>query len=319
MTTLHTKLKATTFLTDGGLETELIFNKGIDLPHFAAFPLIDQPLNRNILKSYYKGYLELARKYQTGFILESPTWRANPDWAFKLGYSNKGVSRINIATIALLKELCDEYSNSIQNLFISGCIGPRGDGYAVKNTMSSESAATYHDLQICALKNGGANFISALTMTYTEEALGIVQASKNNDIPVVISFTVETNGNLPSGETLKSAINKIDQATNSYPLYYMINCAHPTHFMDKLEEEEAHWKSRIQGIRANASCKSHSELDEATELDLGDKEQLGKLHATLKKYLPNLNIYGGCCGTDTSHITSICNHIINKTITQQIP
>ena len=309
METLDIRLRATAYLTDGGLETDLLFNKGIELPHFAAFPLIDNPVHRNILIDYYKDYIELAKTHNTGFILESPTWRANSDWGFKLGYSEKGLVQLNKDAIVLLKEIRESYNDALEDSLISGCIGPRGDGYVVDAVMTADEAATYHHMQIEAFKNAGADLVSAITMTYINEALGIVRAARTNRIPVVISFTVETDGKLPSGETLEDAITEIDEVTDGYPLYYMINCAHPTHFMNSIEGDH-HWKSRIQGVRANASCKSHAELDESTELDTGNKEELGALHSILKEQLPNLKVFGGCCGTDASHIESICKHVI---------
>ena len=309
MTTLQTTFGISNYLTDGGLETDLIFNKGIDLPYFAAFPLVEQPAHQNILKNYYKDYLEIAAKNQMGFILESPTWRASMDWAYRLGYSKEDLVRVNQKAITLLKDLKDEYSHHISEILISGQLGPRGDGYVIDNLMSPTQASDYHKLQIRAFKESGADLISAITMTYVDEAVGIVQEAKSNDIQVVISFTVETDGNLPSGESLEEAISVVDAETDSYPIYYMINCAHPTHFMDKVEQK-SFWKERIKGIRSNASCKSHAELDEATELDIGDKEALAKLHAALKMHLPNLKVFGGCCGTDASHVDAICEHIL---------
>ncbi len=302
-------IKQTTLLTDGGLETDLIFNKGIDLPHFAAFPLVECPEHQHTLKSYYKAYMDLAKTHQTGYILESPTWRANPDWGYKLGYSKADLSRINQKAITQLNELRTSYKNDIETILISGCIGPRGDGYIVDEAMTIDEAEIYHNTQVSAFKESKADLVTAITMNYINEAIGIAKAAKSHNIPVVISFTVETNGHLPSGEPLKEAIQKVDNATNNYPLYFMINCAHPTHFINKIEKDSS-WKSRIHGVRANASCKSHEELDQSTQIDVGDKVALGALHIELKSHLPNLNVYGGCCGTDVSHVSSICNHVL---------
>ena len=310
MTLLNSKIKSTIFLTDGGLETDLIFNKNISLPHFAAFPLVEDPKYQQVLNDYYREYMDIAAKQGTGFILESPTWRANPDWGYKLGYSKEDLMEINQSAIHQLKILKRIYTPKIKNIFISGQLGPRGDGYRTINTMTVNEAANYHNLQIMAFKNSDVDLVTAITMNYSEEALGITKAAKKSNLSVVISFTVETDGNLPSGETLKEAISKIDKATNNYPIYYMINCAHPSHFINKINVDGS-WKHRIKGVRANASCKSHAELDESTELDKGDKTELGDWHTILKKHLPNLAVYGGCCGTDSSHIQSICNYIMN--------
>ncbi len=310
MTDIKSIINSTSFLTDGGLETDFIFNKKIDLPHFAAFTLVENPKYIDTLANYYKEYMDIAKRNNTGFILESPTWRANPDWAYKLGYSKNDLINVNKTAIKQLKKLKESYKNDINTIFISGQLGPRGDGYQIDNAMSIDEAANYHSLQINAFNDAGTDFITAITMTYINEALGITKSAMAAKIPAVISFTVETDGHLPSGESIEEAIAKIDKITDSYPLYYMINCAHPTHFIDKLENN-AEWKSRIQGIRANASCKSHAELDESTELDTGDIIDLGQWHSKLKSQLPKLSVYGGCCGTDASHVNSICQHVIN--------
>lgn len=306
---LRHQLDAIIHLTDGGLETDLIFNKNIDLPHFAAFPLLEDPRQREILRNYYKEYLELAKQYKTGYILESPTWRANSDWGYTLGYSIDDLTRINILAIKELALLKKQYSEDIPSILISGQIGPRGDGYHINNAMTADQASEYHTLQINAFKAGGVDMVSAITMNYVEEAIGIVRAAQSLEIPVVISFTVETKGHLPSGESLEGAINRIDIDSNSYPLYYMINCAYPTHFLDKLEQASK-WRSRIKGIRANASCLSHEELDNATTIVKGDRKELGELYGALKTHMPTLSVIGGCCGTDASHIKSICDHIL---------
>ena len=302
------KLKTSIFLTDGGLETDLIFNKGIDLPHFAAFPLLECPEHRNTLRAYYHEYMDIAKKHKTGYILESPTWRANRDWAYKLGYTEKDLISVNKLAIDQMNILKKAYALDIETILISGQLGPRRDGYQIQNKMAVDEAENYHGLQMSIFKNAQVDLVSAITMTYSNEALGITKAAIKQNLPVVLSFTVETDGHLPSGESLKDAIEKIDHETNSYPIYYMINCAHPTHFINEIKKP-SNWKSRIKGIRANASCKSHEELDNSTELDIGDKIELGQLHKTLKTHLPDLAVYGGCCGTDASHVKEIYKHV----------
>jgi len=295
-------------LTDSGFETTLIFHHDIDLPHFASFYLLDKPKYDDVIYKYYTDHLEIAQKYHLGYILESGTWRANRDWGFKLGYNESELARVNTLAIKQLKAIREEYSIHLPFILISGQIGPAKDGYTITEVMTADEAQQYHDLQIKAFKSAGADFASALTMGYIDEALGIVNSAKENNLPVVISFTVETDGNLPSGETLKNAIETIDRLTNSYPLHYMVNCAHPSHFINQLNDD-GDWKLRIKAIRANASCKSHAELDEATELDRGDILDFGQWHTILKEKLPNLNVYGGCCGSDIEHIAEICKNI----------
>lgn len=299
------------FLTDGGLETTLIFLEGFELPYFAAFDLLQNPEGYGAIKDYYSRYLKIAKKYKTNFILESPTWRANPDWIEKIGYHGNQLYELNAKAVNLSADLRAEFENEIDSILISGCIGPRGDGYAPDNSMTIEEAQHYHSQQIKALSQTPVDFISALTMNYLEEAIGIVKAAASFDLPVVISYTVETDSKLPTGMSLKDAITKVDENVNVPPLYYMINCAHPTHFLNELKEHEnEEWIKRIKGIRANASCKSHAELDEATELDRGEPKELGEAYKKMKDYFPHLNVFGGCCGTDEEHIVQIIDQIV---------
>lgn len=298
------------FLTDGGLETSLVFLEGFDLPYFAAFDLLKTQEGYEVIKQYYSRYLNIAKKYKTNFILESPTWRTNPDWIEKIGYSKNELFSLNEKAVALLSDLKSEFKNDISSILISGCIGPRGDGYVPDNCMSVAEAELYHSQQIKALIQTPIDFVSALTMNYIDEAIGIVKAAASFNLPVVISYTVETNGKLPTGMSLKNAIEKVEESVSIPPLYYMINCAHPTHFLNELKQyENEKWIKRIKGIRANASCKSHAELDEATELDRGIPKELGKEYKKLKDSFPYLNVFGGCCGTDEEHILEIIDQI----------
>ncbi len=300
------------YLTEGGLETTLIFQKGIDLPHFASFELLRSQAGRQALRAYYRPYLELARLYQLNFIMDTPTWRANPDWGYKLGYAQHEINQINEDAVHFLKQI-KRTANLNTQVLINGCIGPRGDGYHAIHQMSFEEAYRYHHPQIHALSKNGVDLVSGLTITYPEEAIGIVQAAKASKIPVVISFTVETDGRLPSGTSLEAAIEQTDEMTGSYATHYMINCAHPNHFSERLADGiSKNWTKRIKAIRANASTKSHEELDQSTELDRGDQHDLARKYADLKKLLPNLKIWGGCCGTDHQHLKSICEKLIRE-------
>lgn len=293
------------FLTDGGLETTLIFHNGLELNDFAAFELLNTAEGRQTLKEYFDSYLTIAKRYQRGFILEAPTWRASPDWGTRLGYSAQALAELNRESIALLEQIRQTYKTDGAPLVISGCVGPRGDGYDPAVRMTVAEAENYHKTQIDVFRDTDADMISAITMNYTEEAIGITRAAKAAGMPVVIAFTVETNGTLPTGQALKDAILAVDNATQSAPAYYMINCAHPSHFDTVLTEGEP-WLDRIRGIRGNASTKSHAELDEATELDDGNPVEFGAQNIALKKSLKKLTVLGGCCGTDHRHIEAIC-------------
>src|SRR6478735_3021846 len=237
------------FLTDGGMETTLIFHEGLDLPHFAAFVLLDSPEGRQKLKKYYEAYLAVARARGVGFVLDSPTWRANPDWADTLGYDAAALRAINVRAIAFLEQLRADWEAPGLVCIISGAIGPRGDGYKAGN-MDAVEAQAYHEAQIAAFVEGGADMVTAYTLTSINEAIGIARAAKRQRIPSAISFTVETNGRLVNGETLREAIEAVDRETDASPEYFLINCAHPTHFENALQAGEA-WTMRIHGIRAN--------------------------------------------------------------------
>ncbi len=289
------------FLTDGGIETVLIFHEGLDLPQFAAFDLLKDDEGMAALRRYYEPYAALARDREVGFVLESPTWRASPRWAAELGYSEAELDQLNRKAIALMEELRDEYADGAP-VVISGCVGPSDDGYNPAEMLSANAAHEYHRTQIGTFADTAADMVTAITMTYAEEATGVARAAAEGGIPAAISFTVETDGRLPSGQTLADAIEQVDADTP--PAYFMINCAHPTHFEDVLGDGGA-WTERIRGLRANASTRSHAELDEATELDEGDPEDLGARYAALRAGLPRLNVVGGCCGTDHRHVAAI--------------
>lgn len=292
------------FLADGGIETSLIYRDGFQLPYFAAFDLLKSEEGVAGLRRYFEPYLRVARERGLGIVLESPTWRANPDWAEKLGYSEKDLADIQRRSIELLVGLRTEYEAARTPVVISGCIGPRGDGYDPGRMMSSWEADAYHAAEVRTYAATEADLVTAITMNYAEEAIGVARAATDAGMPVVISFTVETNGRLPTGQSLEEAIAQVDEETDEAPAYYMINCAHPTHFAREIAKGGS-WLQRLRGLRANASRKSHSELDRATELDAGDPIDLGRRYADLRRSHRGLTILGGCCGTDFRHIEQI--------------
>ena len=289
------------FLTDGGIETTLIFHHGLELPAFAAFVLLRDEAGTDELRRYYAPYLELAREAGVGLVLESPTWRASPRWAAELGVSERELDELNRKAIALMEELRGEAAGTV---VISGCVGPQDDGYNPTTKLTAAEARDYHATQIATLADTAADMVTALTITYAEEAIGLALAARDADIPVAISFTLETDGRLPSGQGLGEAIAEVDAATDAASGYYMINCAHPTHFEAVLEPGAA-WRERIGALRANASTKSHAELDEAEELDEGDPVDLAARYAAVRDKLPRLTVLGGCCGTDHRHVGEI--------------
>jgi S-methylmethionine-dependent homocysteine/selenocysteine methylase len=294
-------------LTDAGLETVLVFDEGIDLPHFASFPLVDSDEGRAALRRYYGPFLELARDRDVPLVLAAPTWRANSDWGRLLGYEDDDLAAVNRRALALVESARDEVLEPAERgrVVIEACIGPRSDAYRPTLLMDADEAQAYHAVQLRTLADAGCTQATALTLTYVEEAVGITRAATAAGLPIGIGFTVETDGRLPSGDSIEEAILAVDTATDGAAESFMINCAHPTHFADALPDGDS--RTRIRGLRANASALSHAELDEAEELDSGDPEDLAERYVALRRDLPGLEVVGGCCGTDIRHVTAICD------------
>lgn len=298
------------FIGDGGLETTLIFREGIELPQFASYVLLRDAAGTEALRRYYRAYLEIARHHGTGFTLDTPTWRANADWGAKLGDDAAALAEVNREAVAFAEEIRGEEESAELPIAICGTVGPRGDGYRPQQLMSAEEAERYHRAQIQTFAATNADIVAAYTVCYAEEAIGIVRAAVAVEMPVTISFTLETDGRLPSGQSLEGAIAAVDAETDGAAAYFMVNCAHPSHFAGIVEGGGA-WLRRLGGVRANASSKSHAELDEAADLDSGDPVALGAEYRALKAGLPNIRVLGGCCGTDQRHVESICSSWLN--------
>jgi S-methylmethionine-dependent homocysteine/selenocysteine methylase len=296
MSTTLPQLAGRPVVTDGGLETDLIYHHGVDLPDFAAFPLVDDERGRELLSRYYGAYAAIAERAGAALQLETPTYKANPDWAGRLGYTAAGLRRVTRDSVRLARRV------EHPDLLVSGTVGPRGDGYLGGAEVDPDEAAAYHAPQIDAFAEGGADLITAFTLTGAGEAIGIVRAARDAALPVAISFTVEVDGRLPDGTTLPAAIAMVDAAAR--PDYFMLNCAHPTHLAAALTDG-GDWRSRIAGLRVNASERSHEELDAATELDEGDPAELARAQDRLRPLLPNLAVIGGCCGTDARHVAAM--------------
>jgi homocysteine S-methyltransferase len=299
------------FLADAGLETVLSFQQGYTLPAFASFVLLQHERGRAALRRYFEGFARLAREHGTGLVLETPTWRANLDWGKSLGYNAVALAEANRAAVALLAQVRADWDTPATPIVISGNLGPRGDGYRADKRMSAAAAHDYHLAQIATFAGTEADMVAAFTLTYPDEAIGIVDAAAACEMPVAISFTLETDGRLPSGDALSEAIQRTDTETGSYAAYYMINCVHPTYAEPALVDPGP-WRERLHGVRANASRRSHAELDESTELDDGDPEELGEEYLALHNLLPRMNVVGGCCGTDERHVDSIARHLTGR-------
>lgn len=286
------------FVCYTGMETDLIFSKGIDLPEFAAFPLLKTRVGRELIGEYYRQLIALGKQKKIGVILDSVTWVASRDRAKALGYTPDELREVNVRAVEMMRQAHDEFGD-VPTL-LSANIGPRGDAYDRKSAMSEIVAEDYHAEQVGFIAQSCADFITAYTIANVEEAIGMVRAACAVKMPIVISFTVETDGRLPSGMALGAALKLVDEATDSYALYYMINCAHPSHFEHVLDDAVS--MERLRGLVVNASACSHAELDNATELDDGDPAALGLAVKGLSLKYADICVLGGCCGTDMRHL-----------------
>ena len=293
-----------TLLTDSGIETEIIFGVGRDLPAFAVFPLLSDDEGRVILERYYREHVAVAAEHGLGYVFETPSYRSSADWGTTLGYSQEELDSIDREGVAFLEWIRDTSSDRLGPSPVSGLLGPRGDGYVVGATMSSELSRAYHSHQIEVFADAGCDLVSGCTLNYADEGLGIALAARDHDIPVMLYFTLETDGRLPDGSRLRDAIRRVDDAAGGYVAYYGINCAHPDHIQVALGDLDVE-SSRVRAIRANASRLSHAALDVAEELDQGDPVELAVGYSRLRQALPNVSVFGGCCGTSVTHISHI--------------
>lgn len=301
------QLSGDLFLTDAGLETDLIFNHGIEIREFAAHTLLPDAHGREAVANYLRGFLSLAKTCDAGFVLDSQTWKAHLHWAEDLAETEQELHAANRDAIAFIAELRDEFSENNKPIVLNGVIGPQGDAYAPEGRLAASEAEKYHSKQIGWLAETEVDMVTALTFTQSHEAIGLVRAARAAGLPVVISFTVETDGRLPTGQPLNEAIAAVDDATDGAAAYFMVNCAHPDHFFDALDDSD--WARRIRGLRCNASRLSHEELDECEVLDDGDPVELADQYKAITTTMPWLNVFGGCCGSDLRHVAEIAKAV----------
>ena len=271
---------ATLFLTDAGTETCLIYDQGVELPKFSAITLLKSPEGRAALQKYFQPFPAVAAAAGLPIVLETATWRASPAWASDIGLTAAELDAANVEAVRLLLELRSEHAGkdaTAPPVVVSGCLGPRGDGYVPGDRMTVDQAREYHRHQVEVFSKTEVDVVSAFTLSYVEEAVGIALAVKDFGLPLVLSFTVETDGRLPSGQTLQEAVELVDTVSGSYPAWFLVNCAHPDHFRPVFDAATGAWIRRVRGFRANASRKSHAELDGCSELDAGDPAELARL------------------------------------------
>lgn len=296
------QLHGSVFLTDGGIETDLIFHRGAELPEFASFVLHEDAAGETMLRDYFIDYFRLAGDAGLGLVLETATWRASRDWGTKLGYDEVRLRSVNQRAAEFMLAL--RAADAEGTVVISGCIGPRGDAYSDLGPATADEAKEFHLPQVEVLADSGVDLVTALTLTNVAEAIGFVRAAGERSTPAVVSFTVETDGRLPSGMSLAEAIEMVDAETDAAAAYFMINCAHPDHFTSVLTGASPGLE-RVRGVRANASRLSHAELDSSPDLDDGDPTEFGAQLVAVNAAHQHIGVLGGCCGTDVRHIAAI--------------
>jgi homocysteine S-methyltransferase len=298
------ELSGELMLSDTGLETELIFHQGVDLPLFAAFVVSETPEGRDRIIQWTRDHADIAIQNGLGVALGSETWRASSDWGDQLGYDAARLDQVNQRSIEMLREIAGDLDAGDLPVRLGGTLGPRSDGYQPTLMMTAEQAQAYHLPQLRSFATAGADRATAMTLGYVAEAAGIARASAQVDLPVMLGFTVETDGRLPDGTTLKDAVERTDEASDGSAAGYLINCAHPDHLASAFADLGP-WTTRLIGLRPNASRRSHAELDEAPDLDDGDPVELGRQVAELRAAIPSIALIGGCCGTDLRHAQAI--------------
>ena len=285
-------------ITDGGIETALTERLGQDLPEFAAFVLLDTPEGRRALTEYYRPFVEIARDTSLPLVLDTPTWRANPLWGKLLGYDAEQLDQINKDAVAFVRSIIEEIAPD-REAVVNGCVGPKFDDYVAEDRMTADEAEQYHTPQIRALAEAGADRVTAVTVLDAAEGIGVVRGAKATGIPVYVSFTVGEDGRLADGTGLSEGIAAVDAATDGAAEAFFVNCAHPDEVAAALEDlPNAPELSRIHGFRLNAA---HHDDDGPGDAP----ETFARSLFQLRERVPSSRVFGGCCGTDTPHITAL--------------
>lgn len=295
------------YLTEGGTETELMYKHGFELPHFAMFPMLENPDALSRMRDMFRSYLDVAAKHEFCALMGGLDYRASPDWGELLGYSPASLSDANLQSIEFLREIAREYSSQIPEILIQGLIGPRGDAYERNESITENEAEDYHAVQLETLKKADVDSALAITFNNIPESIGVARAAAKIGVPLGISLTLDSNSKLHSGPSLAEAITDIDKETDQSPEYFLINCSHPIEFEPAIEPGD--WIRRIRGVRPNASKMEKIALCQIGHLEDGDPEELGTLCGDLARRYPHMDIWGGCCGTWSNHLNEIARNV----------
>jgi homocysteine S-methyltransferase len=297
------------YLTEGGQETEIMYKYGYELPHFAMFPLLDNPRAVIELRGMYDRYLEAAARHAFAVIIGGLDYRASPDWASLLGYSSEALAEMQMRAIDFLRELARPYQGQVPALMYAGIVGPRGDAYETNQTITAEEAEEYHSEQLANLARAGVDLVEAMTFNSVPEVIGLSRAAARVGLPLSVSFTLDNSTRrLVSGPTLKDAIETIDAQTgDDRPAFYGINCSHPLEFIPAIET--GNWFERVRCLRPNAAMMDKISLCTLGHLVMGDAAKLGELMGGLARQYPHIDMWGGCCGTWETHLDAIARNV----------
>jgi homocysteine S-methyltransferase len=297
------------YLTEGGQETEILYKYGYELPHFAMYPLLDNPRAMTELRGMYGRYLDTAARHGFGVIIGGLDYRASPDWASLLGYSGEALAEMQMRAIDFLREVATPYQAQVPALVYAGILGPRGDAYELNKTITAVEAEDYHSEQLATLARARVDLVEAMTFNSVEEVIGLSRAASRAGLPLAVSFTLDNStSRLVSGPSLKEAIETVDAQTgDDRPAFYGINCSHPLEFMPAIEPGD--WFERVRCLRPNAAMMDKISLCTLGHLESGDPVQLGELMGGLARRYPHLDIWGGCCGTWDTHLDEIARNV----------
>jgi len=300
--------KGVLYLTEGGQETEIMYKFGHDLPQFAMFTLLDNPRALDELKRMYCRYLDTAAKHGFVALMGGLDYRASPDWGSLLGYSPEGLAEVELRCIEFLREVAKPYAGQLPDILFVGFVGPRGDAYSLNRTITADGAEDYHSVQLETLKKAGVDLVSAMTLNNIPEAVGLSRAAKRVGLPLSLSFTLASTSRLQSGPSIRQAIEAVDaEAGDAKPDFYGINCSHPVEFEPALEPGS--WFDRVRSVRPNAAKMDKISLCKLGHLEEGDAHELGREMGDLARRYPQIDIWGGCCGTWETHLDQIAQNV----------
>lgn len=296
------------YLAEGGTETEIMYRHGHPLREFAMFELMNKPAALADLKDMYRRYLDVAARHGFAAMVSGFDYRASPDWGEKLGYSEDSLRDMQYKCIDFLRNVAKPYEGQIPRIAIAGCLGPRGDAYSLNRDITATDAEAYHATQMQTLKDCGVDIVWAATINNVPEAVGISRAAARAGLPVNLAFTLDSSHKLKSGPSLKEAIEATDaEAGSARPDGYGINCSHPVEFLPALDDGV--WTRRIRSLRPNAAKMDKVSLCKLGHIEEGDPEELGQMMGELARRFPDIDIWGGCCGSWDKHLDRIAQHV----------